>query len=438
MRTLILGATCVFPNEIRQSNVLLENGRIASVDAPRTANADDIIDADGLHLIPGVIDDQVHFRDPGLTHKEDLHTGSLACARGGVTSFLEMPNTDPPTITVDRLHEKLELASGKAVVNYGFFIGATTDNLEELKAAERTPGIKIFIGSSTGTLLVNEQEALEHIFAETTLPICAHCEDEATIRRNAERFAGQTDLAVHSRIRSHEAAVIATRRAIELAVRHEHRFHVLHVSTAGEIPLIREARGLVTAEVCPHHLLFSVDDYERLGARVKMNPSLKTQDDNDALWQALLDGDIQAIATDHAPHTLSEKGQSNPPSGLPSVENSLMLMLDRVHRNQCSLQQVVHWMSEAPAKIWDIPNKGLLLEGYDADVVLVDLNATHTILDANQITKAGWSPWHGCTVTGVPVGTWVMGRRVYWEGQVHDEVRGEEVQFDHSLGGYWQ
>ena len=241
-----------------------------------------------------------------------------------------MPNTKPATITVEALHQKLAVAASKCIVNYGFFIGATPDNVDELKKAERTPGIKIFIGSSTGNLLVDEQAALERIFAETTLPICAHCEDETTVRANAERLGGGKTHTDHSKIRDHEAAVIATRRAIDLAVRHNHHFHVLHVSTADEIPLIAANKPLITAECCPHHLLFNADDYERLGSLVQMNPSIKNKSDCEALWQAMLAGTIEVLATDHAPHTREEKAQPYPqsPSGLPAVENSMSLMLD--------------------------------------------------------------------------------------------------------------
>jgi dihydroorotase len=304
MRTLIKNADCVLPSGIHRGSVLMENGKILAIDPPRSAAVDETVDATGLHLLPGVIDDQVHFRDPGLTHKEDLHTGSLACAKGGVTTFLEMPNTKPATITTEKLHEKLALAAEKCVVNFGFYIGATPHNVEELRTARRTPGIKIFIGSSTGDLLVDEQEALERIFAETTLPICAHCEDEATVRANAQALEGGKTHADHSRIRDHAAAVIATRRAMDLAFRHRHRFHVLHVSTAQETELLKDPRGLITAEACPHHLFFNVDDYARLGSRVQMNPSVKTRADNVALWQALRENVIQVVATDHAPHTL--------------------------------------------------------------------------------------------------------------------------------------
>jgi dihydroorotase len=438
-RTLISGATCVLPSGTRRASVLVEGDRIVGIDPPATARVDERIDATGLHLLPGVIDDQVHFRDPGLTHKEDLHTGSLACAKGGVTTFLEMPNTKPTTTSVAALHDKLALAASKCVVNYGFYIGATADNVAELQAAQRTPGIKIFIGSSTGNMLVDEQAALERIFAETTLPICAHCEDESTVRANTARLDGGRDVSDHSLIRDHAAAVIATRRAMELAARHRHRFHVLHVSTAEECELLRDHHNLVTAEACPHHLLFHVDDYARLGTRVQMNPSIKTAADNAALWAALRDGRIQVIATDHAPHTLEEKAQPYPksPSGLPAVENSLALMLNSVHEGRCTLEQVVRWMCDAPARVWDVVGKGRIAEGYDADLVLLDLNKRATIRDEEQVTKSRWSPWHGVTLTGWPVRTWVMGRTVFLEGRIDQDARGAEARFDHARGGYW-
>jgi dihydroorotase len=387
-----------------------------------------------------VIDDQVHFREPGLTHKEDLASASRACAKGGVTTFLEMPNTKPAAITRERLSEKLALAAEKSLVNYGFYIGATASNLEELKLAERTPGIKIFIGSSTGDLLVDEQEALERIFAETTLPICAHCEDETTVRANSARLGGGRTVSDHSLIRDEKAALIATRRSVDLAHRHGHRFHVLHVSTAAELDVIADHRGLITAEVCPHHLFFSVDDYARLGTLVQMNPSVKTKADAAALWQALLTGRIQVIATDHAPHTLEEKAEPYPrsPSGLPAVENSLALMLNQVSLGRCTLEQVVRWMCEAPARVWDIVNKGRIERGYDADLVLVDMRLTREIRDEEQLTKCRWSPWRGERLTGWPVRTFVMGREVYRDGRCDESIRGREAQFDHSRGGYWR
>ncbi len=437
MRILFINARIVTASEIIHGNLLVDRDTIADVDVPMSTPSDEVVSCEGRYLIPGVIDDQVHFREPGLTHKEDLWHATRACARGGVTSFLEMPNTSPATTCVAALHDKLLVASRKCLVNYGFYMGATPANLGELQSARRTPGIKIFLGSSTGDLLVDQQDALERIFAETTLPICAHCEDETTIRENAARLASRRDVAVHSEIRDERAAVVATLRAIDLATRHRHAFHVLHVSTAAEIPLIAAARPYVTAEVCPHHLFFNIDDYVRLGSLVKMNPSIKSAADNNALWQALMAGDIQVVATDHAPHTLEEKHQPWPdcPSGMPAVENSLALMMDQVQRGRCTIEQVVSWMCEAPARIWNLAGKGQIARGRDADLVLVDLEWNETILNERQQTKCGWSPWHGETLTGWPVRTWVMGREVFRReknGQewFADEPSGREITFD--------
>jgi dihydroorotase len=449
MRTLIKNAKVVLPDAVESVAVLVEGERIAAVDPAAQTRADGVVDAGGLWLIPGVVDDQVHFREPGLTHKEDLRSASRACAKGGVTTFLEMPNTVPPAITQERLEQKLSLAAERSVVNYGFYIGATPSNLAELKAATRTPGIKIFIGSSTGDLLVDEQEALERIFAETSLPICAHCEDEATVRANAARLAGRTDPAVHSEVRDVAAAVIATRRTLELAGRHRHRFHLLHTSTGAEADLLGEwyagvqddpsRRGLISAEACPHHLLLNTGDYARLGSLGQMNPSLKTADDNRRLWAALADGRIQVIATDHAPHTLEEKRRPYPqsPSGMPLVENSLALMLNEVHRGRCTIAQVVRWMCDAPARTWDLVGKGRIAVGYDADLVLVDPQLRRTVRNEEQLTKCGWSAWDGVELVGWPVRTWVMGREVYRNGVVDDSVCGREAAFDHARGGYW-
>lgn len=439
-RTLFRNAQIVLPDQVRGGSVVVEDGRILDVDAGENVRADTIIDCSGLHLLPGVIDDQVHFREPGLTHKEDLASASRACAAGGVTSFLEMPNTQPPAVTMEGVLAKEALAAQKSRVNYGFYIGATPDNVADLADAHDVPGIKIFIGSSTGNLLVDQQEALERIFAETSLPICAHCEDEATVRANAERLKGTTDVADHSRIRDEKAAMIATKRATDLAKRHKHRFHVLHVSTAAELDLLSERSPYVTAEVCIHHLRFNVDDYERLGSRIQMNPSIKTAADNAGLWQGLLDGTIQVIATDHAPHTLEEKAKPYPesPSGLPAVENSLALMLDQVVSHGCDVTQIASWMCDAPARVWGIVGKGRIAPGYDADLVLVDLQRSKTILDQEQLTKSRWSPWHGQTLTGWPVATFVAGHRVWSvEDGVDDSFRGAKLTFDHSRGGYW-
>ncbi len=430
-KTLISNATVVLPDEVLVTSVLVEGQKIADIDPAPQIKVDETVDATGRVLMPGAIDDQVHFREPGLTHKEDLWHATRACAKGGVTSFLEMPNTIPNTTSVEALHQKLEMAKGKCLVNFGFYIGATPDNLQELKAARRTPGIKIFIGSSTGDLLVDNQEILEQIFAETTLPICAHCEDESTVRANAERYSDRADVAAHSLVRDHRAALIATRRAIDLATRHRHPFHVLHVSTAGEVDEIRAAPEWVTAEVCPHHLFFNVDDYSRLGSRIKMNPSIKTKADNEALWLGLLDGTIEVIATDHAPHTLEEKARPYPecPSGLPAVENYIALLLHEVNSGRITLPQVARWTATNPARIWNIAHKGRIEVGADADLMLVDLNATHVIRDENQQSKCGWSPWHGTSLNGTVTRTWVLGRTVFRKSNGV-----EQFATDHSIG----
>ena len=432
------------PRETARTSVLIEDGVIAGVDAARHTRADEVVDAGGLHLLPGVIDDQVHFRDPGLTHKEDLRTGSRACAAGGVTSFLEMPNTVPQTVTVEALTEKLALGSERCIVNYGFYIGATTENLDELVRAGRTPGvptpgIKIFIGSSTGNMLVDDQACLEAIFAETTLPITAHCEDEATVRANAAALTPPLSIEDHSRIRDHRAAVTATLRAIDLAVRHNHRFHVLHVSTAQEVEILARHSDLITAEACPHHLFLDTSDYARLGSLAQMNPSLKTADDRAALWRGLAEGAIQILATDHAPHTLEEKRAPYPasPSGVPAVELVLPLMLNEVNRGRCTLEDLAAWMSDGPARVWDIVGKGRIEPGYDADLVLVDMAMEREVRNEDQRCKSGWTPWHGTRLQGWPVRTWVGGRTVFADGRVATEPLGRELVFDHERGGYW-
>ncbi|MGN6546545.1 MAG: dihydroorotase [Aureliella sp.] len=437
---LIRGGRVVLPNAVVETNLLLRSGKIVAIDADAHSAADEVIEARDLVVMPGVVDDQVHFREPGLTHKEDLSTGSAACAAGGVTTYLEMPNTNPPAVDRETLGWKYARAAEVSHVNFGFYIGATEDNRDELAAVENVPGIKIFIGSSTGSLLVDSQAALERIFAGTRLPICAHCEDEATVRSNKVRLGDSLTLEDHSRIRNVEAAVIATSRAIDLARAYDHRFHVLHVSTAAELPLLANPAPLITAEVCPHHLFFSTDDYARLGSLVQMNPSVKSPADCKALWRALVSDRIQVVATDHAPHTLEEKARPYPqsPSGLPAVENSLALMLNQVSQGLCRLEQVAHWMSDAPARVWGLVGKGRIEVGYDADLVLVDMNKRRMIANEEQFTKSRWSPWAGETLTGWPVRTLIAGRTTFQEGKLVEGVRGTRVRCDHARGGYWK
>lgn len=443
-RTLIRNANVVLPEGIARISVLLEDGRIAALDAPPGSRAGETVNGSGLHLLPGAIDAHVHFRDPGSTHKEDLATGSRACAAGGVTSFLDMPNTTPRTVTAEALEAKLARAARACVVNYGFYLGATRDNLDELAQvsrtpgiASRTPGIKVFLGSSTGNMLLNDPGLLDRLFAETALPLAAHCEDEATVRANRARVEGglrpgqRMSVADHSRIRDREAAVRATRRAVGLAQRHGRRLHVLHVSTAEEAALLAEAGPLVTSEACPHHLFFDASDYKRLGTLVQMNPALKAAADRAALWQALKDGAIDMIASDHAPHTLEEKRAPYPgsPSGVPAVQVALPLMLDQVNQGRCTLEDVVRWTSEAPARIWNIAGKGRIEEGLDADLVLVDMSLEREVRNEDQLSKCGWTPWRGARLAGWPVRTWVGGRTVFAEGEASREPVGREIAF---------
>ena len=429
MRTLIKNCTAVLPQQTTLTNILIENSKIAAVDAPPTTQADLTIDAKGKYLIPGLIDDQVHFREPGFTHKEDLTTASRSCVLGGVTSFLEMPNTNPNTTSQAALEQKLALAKEKSRANYGFYIGATPSNYQELKYAKRTPGIKIFVGSSTGNLLVDDQNALETIYKETTLRICVHAEDETTIRENKKRIGNTTDVRDHSKIRDHLAAFTATKRIKDLSEHFQHHTHILHVSSHTELPLL--SSKFLSSEACVHHLLLNTNDYNTLGNLIQMNPSIKGPEDNLALWNALKDGTIDIIATDHAPHTLIEKAAPYPasPSGMPGVQTMLTLLLNEVANQRITIEQLVKWTSENPARIWKIQNKGAIKEGYDADLVLVDMNATKTIRTEEQASKCGWTPWHGRTTTGWPTHTFVMGQLAMADGKLFDDVRGQELLF---------
>ncbi len=432
---LIRRARIVLPTgELLVGDVLTSDRTIVEV-APEISRATPTteVDAEGLTLLPGVIDPQVHFREPGLEYKEDLFTASCACARGGVTSFLEMPNTRPPTISQYALDDKLQRASQKSLVNYGFFIGATADNLPDLLLAKPTPGIKIFMGSMHGSLLVDQGAALEAIFAKGDRLIAVHAEDQARIQQRRAEFAGIHDPAVHSQIQDNQAALLATQQALRLSKKYQRRLHILHMSTAEEADLLRQDKpSWVTAEVTPQHLLLNTDAYAKIGTRAQMNPPLRSPHDNEVLWEALRDGTIDFIATDHAPHTLEEKSQEYPktPSGMPGVETSLPLMLTAAMEGKCTIAQVANWMSQAVAKAYSIPNKGAIAPGYDADLVLVDLNTYHPVRPEELLTKCSWSPFEGWNLTGWPVVTIVGGQIVYEKGKLHTEVRGQALTFN--------
>ncbi len=432
---LIRRARMILPNGNLVVGDVLTRGRQIIKVAPSELDETPtrLIDADGLTLLPGVIDPQVHFREPGLEHKEDLFTASCACAKGGVTSFLEMPNTRPLTISQEALNDKLELASSKCLVNYGFFIGATSENLSELLHPSPTPGIKIFMGSMHGPLLVDPQEILEGIFASGEILIAVHAEDQTRLRQRREEFANIHDVAIHSQIQDNQTALIATQRALKLSKKYRRRLHILHMSTADEANLLREDKpSWVTAEVTPQHLFLNSTAYEKMGSLAQMNPPLRTSHDNEVLWQALLDGMIDFIAKDHAPHTLEEKAQTYPksPSGMPGVETSLPLMLTAAVEGRCTIAQVVNWMSTAVASAYCIPNKGAIAPGYDADLVLVDLNSRKKVRREELLTKCGWSPFEGWNLTGWPVTTIVGGEVVYDNGKLNTETRGRPLTFE--------
>ncbi|MBD2353048.1 dihydroorotase [Tolypothrix sp. FACHB-123] len=439
---LIRHAQIILPSgELMVGDVLTRDRQIVEV-APQisTQTATSEIDATGLTLLPGVIDPQVHFREPGLEHKEDLFTASCACAKGGVTSFLEMPNTRPLTINQEALDDKLQRASNKCLVNYGFFIGATAENLPDLLTAKPTPGIKIFMGSMHGQLLIDHEAALEKIFsqgvseapAKQARLIAVHAEDQARINQRRQEFAGIHDPAIHSQIQDNEAALLATKLALKLSKKYQRRLHILHMSTAEEAELLRQDKpSWVTAEVTPQHLVLNTSAYEKIGTLAQMNPPLRSPHDNEVLWQALRDGVIDFIATDHAPHTLAEKAQEYPntPSGMPGVETSLAVMLTAAKEGKCTIAQVVQWMSKAVAVAYGIPNKGAIAPGYDADLVLVDLNTYRPVRREELLTKCGWSPFEGWNLTGWAVTTIVGGEIVYDKGKLNTQVRGQALTF---------
>ncbi|MEA5597440.1 dihydroorotase [Rivularia sp. UHCC 0363] len=432
---------------IRQARLLLPDGdflvgdvqirghQITQVAAEISEAADREIDATGLTLLPGVIDPQVHFREPGQEYKEDLFTASCACAKGGVTSFLEMPNTKPLTINQAMLDDKLRRAAEKSLVNYGFFIGATADNLADILTVNPTCGIKIFMGSMHGALLVDQEALLEKIFAEGSRLIAVHAEDQARILERRQQFAGRTDPAVHSQIQDNQAALLATQLALKLSKRYRRRLHILHMSTAEEADLLRQDKPTwVTAEVTPQHLVLNTSAYETIGTLAQMNPPIRSAHDNEVLWQALRDGVIDFIATDHAPHTLEEKAKGYPssPSGMPGVETSLAVMLTQAMQGRCTVPQVSHWMSTAVAAAYGIPNKGAIAPGYDADLVLVDLDSYRPLKREELQTKCGWSPFEGWNLTGWAVTTIVGGQVVYDQGQLNLAVRGRPLAFTNS------
>ena len=443
MKTLIKNAQIVNEGKIFKADVLIEYDLIAKISSTISEeNVDKIIDAEGKFLIPGVIDDQVHFREPGLTHKGDIESESKAAIAGGVTSFIEQPNTVPNAVTQEVLEEKYKIASEKSYANYSFSMGGTNDNLEEvLKTNPRNvAAIKLFLGSSTGNMLVDNPEILEEIFSQVKMPICVHCEDEATIRRNTEIYKEQygEDIPVkfHHLIRSEEACYLSSSKAIELAKKTGARLHIYHLSTAKETELFRNDIPLqdkkITAEVCVHHLHFTNEDYETKGSLIKWNPAVKTEKDKNGLWEALLDDRIDVIATDHAPHTLEEKSNKylKCPSGAPLVQHSLNVMLEYYKNGKISLEKVVEKMCHNPAILFEIEKRGFIKEGYKADLVLVDLNKEYTVSKENILYKCGWSPLENEIFHSEITHTFINGNLAYEKGRFSDEKFGERLLFE--------
>lgn len=446
MKILIKNATIVNENKLSDSDLLIENDIISHIAKNISEeDADQVIDASGKYLMPGVIDDQVHFREPGLTHKGDIESESRAAVAGGVTSYIEQPNTVPNAVTQELLEEKYQIAAGKSFANYSFSMGGTNDNLEEvLKTNPRNvAAVKLFLGSSTGNMLVDDPDTLEEIFSKVKMPICVHCEDEKTIRENTEEYRKQygDDIPVkfHYLIRSAEACYLSSSKAVELAKKTGARLHIYHVSTARETELFRNDIPLkekkITAEVCVHHLWFTNEDYDTKGSLIKWNPAVKTNEDKEGLWKALQDGRIDVIATDHAPHTSEEKDQvyTKCPSGAPLVQHSLVAMLEMHARRRISLEKIVEKMCHNPAIIFEIEKRGFIREGYKADLVLVDLDSKWTVSKDNLLYKCGWSPLEGTEFSAKVTHTFVNGHLVYENGKVSEEKRGERLLFDRPI-----
>ena len=443
MRILIKNAQIVNEGKIFKSDILIENDLIAKIsETIPEENIDKIIDAEGEFLIPGVIDDQVHFREPGLTHKGDIESESKAAIAGGTTSFIEQPNTVPNAVTQELLEEKYKIAAEKSYANYSFSMGGTNDNLEEvLKTNPRNvAAIKLFLGSSTGNMLVDNPEILEEIFSKVKMPICVHCEDETTIRKNTEiykeKYGEDIPVKFHHLIRSEEACYLSSSKAVELAKKTGARLHIYHLSTAKETELFRNDIPLkekkITAEVCVHHLHFTNKDYETKGSLIKWNPAVKTEKDKNGLWEALLDDRIDVIATDHAPHTLEEKSNKylKCPSGAPLVQHSLNVMLEYYRNGKISLEKIVEKMCHNPAILFEIEKRGFIKEGYKADLVLVDLNKEYTVSKENILYKCGWSPLENEIFHSEITHTFINGNLAYEKGRFSDEKFGERLLFE--------
>ncbi len=447
MSTLIVNARLVNEGREQEGDLRIEHGRIAAIGQGLQARAgEEVVDARGRWLLPGMIDDQVHFREPGLTHKGDIATESAAAVAGGLTSFMDMPNTNPPTLDAAALEAKYAAAKGRAWGNHGFYLGASNDNLEAVRSLDpkSAPGIKVFMGASTGNMLVDDPQTLDGIFREAPTPIITHCEDTPTIDRTLAEFKAKYGAegltpAMHPDIRSREACIKSTRLALELARRHGTRLHVLHISTADELALFEggplvdadgKVRKKITAETCIHFLRFDRADYERLGNFIKCNPAIKDASDRTALVQALVDDVIDVLATDHAPHTLEEKQKPylQAPSGLPLVQYALLAAIELVHEGKLDITRVAQKASHAPAQLFDVAGRGFLREGYWADLVLVD-DQPLTVRREDVLSKCGWSPFEGTTFRSRIASTWVNGQQVWNGRELVGAPAGQRLEF---------
>lgn len=441
-KILIKNATVVNENSIFESDLLIQDSKILRLDTDISDPNARTIDINGSYLFPGVIDDQVHFREPGLTHKGDIASESRAAVAGGITTYMEQPNTDPQTTTLEKLEAKFDLAAKNSYANYSFLFGGTNDNLEEIKRLNKNAcsGVKLFLGSSTGNMLVDDEAVIEKIFRNTDMVISAHCEDEQTIRENLasykEQYGDAIPVKYHPKIRSAEACYLSSSKAIALAKKTGARLHVFHLSTGKETELFRNDIPLeqkkITAEVCIHHLWFSDTDYDTKGALIKWNPAVKTASDRDELWRALLDDRLDVIATDHAPHLLTEKENvyTKAPSGGPLVQHALSAMLEKHHDGMISLEKITEKMCHNPAKLFDIKERGFVREGYFADLTIADLHSEWKVSKANIAYKCGWSPFEGTSFKSKITHTFVNGHLAYDNGIFSNERKGKRLTFN--------
>ena len=443
-RTIIKNAKIINEQKIFESDILIEGSFITKISESISPNFPNtkIIDAEGNFIIPGLIDDQVHFREPGLTHKGDIYSESRAAVAGGITSYFEMPNTNPNTTTIEQLKNKFDLAKDNSIANFSFMFGGTNSNLDEIlkNNTKEIPAIKLFLGSSTGNMLVDDLDSLENIFSNVEIPIAVHCEDEKTVKENLkmhiDNFGDDIPINYHPKIRSEEACFISSSMAVNLAKKTGARLHVFHLSTAKELELFSNQIPLsqkkITSEVCIHHLTFSDEDYDKFGSRIKWNPAIKTSNDREKLWEALNNDLIDVVATDHAPHTIDEK--QNPytscPSGGPLVQHSLVSMLDGYHNEKITLEKIVQKMCHNPAILFDIDKRGFIREGFYADLVIFDIKNPWKVSNDNLLYKCNWSPFENKSFRSRVLHTLVNGNIVFSNGKIIESARGMKIKFD--------